>query len=411
VIAGILLSGCKQKTQADDMPETGSGKESPMEQESVPTQTTDRRDESSMAQESDAVPETIAPAETLHPDPGKSLRNPATYRPQDRRENFVETDSYYYYLNNGRIYYSEKTEPTFYLLCSKPNCPHGGEDCNAYGGGEGGALGYWDGKLYSAGFVNDELALVRMDLDGSNHELVTKLAVPVAANGTAGGSYSFYFANGYFFYVVNAQPYAFFRVDLSSERTDRLFTDLFADGSGPDGRVLFDGDFFYFDLYTPQGVRWLCQCPCGTEEVRKLCSWPKAEAPRWDVENGTVYYYSKTDGTFYEYSIESMQSTAVSNPQLVNGPARFDSAYYDSNYIYLVIHLKENLRELYIFDRDYTLLQHLALPLFGDYLYAAEDKLFFSNTYSYKISHYLPMSEIGSENAELHPVKDPYALR
>ncbi|MBQ6540156.1 MAG: hypothetical protein IJL71_03940, partial [Oscillospiraceae bacterium] len=386
----ILFAGCKQNTKAADTTEAELSQE-----ESTATEDTSPQETTTI----DEIPE---------PDPSASIRNPATYRPQDRGENFIETDSFYYYLNNGRIYFSDKTGPTFYLLCSKPNCTHDGEDCNAYGGGEGSALGYWEGKLYAAGSLNGELALVQLDLDGSNHELVTYLEMPLDASGQRGGSYDFYFANGYLFYVVTAQPSSFFRVDLSTGKTDSLFSDVLSDGSGTRATIRFDADSLYFDLITTDGIWWLCQWPCGGGAVRKLLSWPRNDAPRWNVENGIISYYAKTDGTFYEYDIEAQTLTAKASVQL--GPG---AAYYDVEYIYLVTweEIGSGYLEFYVFDRDYNLLQHISLPHYGDYLYAAGDKLFFSNTYSCMITHYLPFSEIGSEDAELHPVKDPYAPR
>ena len=204
----ILFAGCKQNTKATNTTETELSQE-------IPT-----------AKEDTSPQETTATVEITEPAPSASIRNPATYRPQDRGKNFLETDSYYYYLNNGLIYFSEKTAPSFYLLCSKPNCSHDGEDCNAYGGGEGSALGYWDGKLYTAGWLNNELALVRMDMDGSNHELVATMEVPLDSKGQQGGSYTFVFALGSLYYFVDAQSQSVFQVELSTGKTERLFKDL-----------------------------------------------------------------------------------------------------------------------------------------------------------------------------------------
>ena len=337
----------------------------------------------------------------------RSPRNPATYRPQDGVDSFIETEAFYYYLNSGKIYYSEKTEPVFYLLCSKPNCAHGSEDCNAYGGGAGGALGYWDGKLYTAGWLNLELVLIRMDLDGSNHELAAKIEMPVDSHGQQGGAYQFVFADGYLYYFVNAEPQSIFRINLGSGNTERMFQNLLENGATVSSNLRFDEDFMYFILKEPSGARTLYRYMLESRDVQKLWAWPEM-VYQWDVENGTVFYYSQVDEEFCELEIATGKVVLK-----IKAPYGKGAAYYDTNYIYLDTweEMESAYRDLYIFDRDYNLLRHISLPHYGDYLYAAGDKLFFSNTYSYKISHYLPFSEIGTEDAELHPVKDPYALR
>ncbi|MBQ6540157.1 MAG: hypothetical protein IJL71_03945 [Oscillospiraceae bacterium] len=385
----ILFAGCKQNTKATNTTETELSQE-------IPT-----------AKEDTSPQETTATVEITEPAPSASIRNPATYRPQDRGKNFLETDSYYYYLNNGLIYFSEKTAPSFYLLCSKPNCSHDGEDCNAYGGGEGSALGYWDGKLYTAGWLNNELALVRMDMDGSNHELVATMEVPLDSKGQQGGSYTFVFALGSLYYFVDAQSQSVFQVELSTGKTERLFKDLLADESAIPYDLRFDEDYMYFTLNHNDGSRTLYRSSPDGMDAQPIWDWPE-NVWEWGLSDRVLYYYNRDDGTFYEYDIEAETLTAKATVQLGLG-----SAYYDTDYIYLVTteYIGSGYNEFYTYDRDYNLLQHISLPHSGDYLYAAGDKLFFSNTYSYKIAYYLPFFEIGSEDAELHKVTDPYALR
>lgn len=340
--------------------------------------------------------------EPIHPD--GSLLNPVTYRPQDRGENFIETEDYYFYLYEEfhKIYFSQKDNPEFFLLCSKPNCTHGDEDCNAFGRW---ALGYWENKLYTVFYYDADPYLIRMDMDGSNRETVAPIEIPIDSTGQGGGSYKGFFCDGYFYYDVEAQPDSFFRTELASGKTERLFQDLLADGSGI-VRERFDGDCLYFTLQNPDGQRFLYRYPLAGGDAKMLCVFP-GDKSLWTVENGIVYYYSKTDGTFYEYEVETETLTAKASVQL--GPG---AAYYDTEWIVLVTWPQEiSGFECYIFDRSYKLLQHLPIPHSVEYLYAAGDKLFFSRLRSGKITDYILISDIGKEDAELHPVKDPYALR
>ena len=407
IISLFLFVGCNNKVVAESTPNTLCAEYNWSENAAAVESETISLDISNSANSSSAQFPSTTQADSF-----SNQCKFISYRPQDRGENFIETDSFYYYLNNGRIYFSEKTEPVFYLLCSKPNCTHGGEDCNAYGGGEGGALGYWDGKLYNVGFVNDELVLVRMDMDGSNHEVAAKIEAPLDSQGVRGGSYSFVFANDCLYYFISATPRSVFKVELNSGKTERLFRDLLANGESiQHSNLRFQDDSMFFLQTKTDGTISLWEYSTSNGDVRRISDWPN-DIGQWDLRDGIAYYYDQADRSFCELALASGTSLRKEFVQLADN-ANYGTSYYDENYVYLVTceDLRPTQYDFYIFDRDYYLLQHLSLPLFGDYLYAAGDKLFFSNTYSYKISHYLPFSEIGSEDAELHPVKDPYALR
>ena len=93
---------------------------------------------------------------------------------------FLESrDSYYMiYLSapgGYGIYTLDKENPTAWLpLCGRPDCPHNDQDCNCKISNPS-AMGLYQDHLYFLGSQNGNTQLWRMELDGSNHELVKEL--------------------------------------------------------------------------------------------------------------------------------------------------------------------------------------------------------------------------------------------
>ena len=99
---------------------------------------------------------------------------PGEYRYQDRDGFFVETEKGNYYMNpsgDGLIHFSEPGSHEFHVLCNKPNCGHVNADCNAF---LEVAFGYYNGHLYGV-TLQDHFELIQMDMDGTNHRVITQL--------------------------------------------------------------------------------------------------------------------------------------------------------------------------------------------------------------------------------------------
>ncbi len=339
-----------------------------------------------------------------------NLPDPASFRQQDRYEFFIETADCYYYLYDKMIYVSVKDHPAFYFLCSKPDCPHGGRDCNAYGGC---AIGYWNGHLYSAVLEADMQSFVQMDLDGSNHKEVTEIVLPLDANGSEGGSYRFNFHNGYIFYQVKNTSDFYFGLSLETGKTERLFESL----SGKDridfSRFTAQNENVYFLAIDENASKEqiLQSYDTKANTMRKFMDWSEDNFGL-RIDGNTVYYFDSRAKEFCEHDC----STGTMQQRL-----HFDCyggvPYYGEDYIYFVTWdndadetgIAEN--RFTILSRDYQLCTKVSLPPNGDFLYAAEDVLFFSNLPSRKITHYLPKSAIGTGEAELLPIEDPYSYR
>ena len=97
----------------------------------------------------------------------------------------LETEDTVYYLFENYLYFSDKEYKDFMPLCSKPNCDHTDEECDAYVYTKSGIWIYGDHIYYvDAVFDEDdeipytEPALWRLKLDGSQHEKVMQLPLP-----------------------------------------------------------------------------------------------------------------------------------------------------------------------------------------------------------------------------------------
>ena len=77
---------------------------------------------------------------------------------------------------DGKIYFCPRGGDTFQPLCSKPNCQHNDENCNAWC--DGLCFGYYNGALYTAGNSRGTRSgeeIIKMNLDGTDHKVVTTL--------------------------------------------------------------------------------------------------------------------------------------------------------------------------------------------------------------------------------------------
>ena len=124
---------------------------------------------------------------------------PGAYRYQDMGDFFVETEQGQYYLGWDQIIrFAEPGSRAFYPLCNKPNCGHGGENCNAY---TDYALGYWNGHLYTTTYRDNGPVVQRMDMDGTNRREVGQLPVLTAVDGARYASGELLFHNGSLLYM------------------------------------------------------------------------------------------------------------------------------------------------------------------------------------------------------------------
>ena len=333
------------------------------------------------------------------------LPDPASFRQQDRGSNFIETEEFHFCLNDEKVYFSKKDNLGFYLLCNKPNCTHNDKECNAF---DRSMLGYWDGHLYGAFLFGENPYLFRMNLDGTEHKKIADIEMPVNAAGAAGGAYQFYVHNGFAYYIVgNEEMNACFRTEFATGKTERLFEDLLLDNTWFYSGFHFDGKNFYFVLRDISGEDALY---CGSTEtlaLQKNRKW-SSEICSWSVYDEVLYYYASDRAIFCEYDLTTGEEKTFSQQDYHGGAAN-----YDDDYIYLTTWDDDDFggKGLSIFDQNYQFLQRVSYRPNQELLYITQDKLIFTDLPSQKATKYLPKSAIGTGEAELLPIEDPYSYR
>lgn len=338
--------------------------------------------------------------------PSEQQTDAAAYQQQNRASGFIETDALYYSLADGMVYFSEKSEPCFYLLCGKPDCSHNDENCDAY---VGTALGYWDGMLYGADVEN--LRVFKMNLDGTNHAQIAELETPLGSNGSAGGVYEVYFHNNHLFYEVMGSEDFFYQVDLDTGETTQILTE-WSGAVGTSFRVeleTFYEDCILFCLVEQSSDAYTLHKYEISSGVRsQICPWDKYFFQK--MEGDTLYYYDKYKQSFAEYSLTSGQTVYPAAAEM----PYYQAAYYDTDWIYVVEGSEGDIglnRTFSVYDRDYHLINSLKLKGSTDFRFACAEGLFFSAFVSNKITNYISMEQLAAGANDLSDVKDPYSLR
>ena len=89
----------------------------------------------------------------------------------------VDTEDAYYFYANGYIMYYDKIAGESGFLCPRPECEHdevfNNKECGAYAAMDMPSFTYYEGKLWWVGYPDNwSIGVFRMDLDGTNRELL-----------------------------------------------------------------------------------------------------------------------------------------------------------------------------------------------------------------------------------------------
>ena len=355
-----------------------------------------------------ALPLTACAAKPTAPTATDFEVQPGAYRYQDMGDFFVETEQGQYYLGWDQIIrFAEPGSRSFYPLCNKPNCGHGSEDCNAF---LEVAFGYYNGHLYGV-TLQDHFELIQMDMDGTNHRVITQLPEQKDLSGNFNGGGSYFFDNGYLIFLAfpcTSNPdYALpvYKIQLETGETTQLFQEdippfTYFCGSSY-ANICGDGFFFMMT----NGVTGECTYALGSLKTGQV----EATIPGWSDRNGRameqdgVLYYFKADAGLCEYD----RATGV---ETVRFPMEAYTANpcYTRNYILVRSTDTEDFEQctLWVLDRDYNLLGKAPQEKIGrwfpqPYAITADSIYFWLNG---KITHYIDTSALS--NLELLPMPD-----
>lgn len=342
--------------------------------------------------------------------------------PEDRSQalsiqSFVETpEGCYYGMKKpvgsdigAFIYFCPRGGNAFYPLCSKPNCKHQDKDCNAYYNGS--CFGYFDGALYAVNDGMGKLDVIKMNLDGTDHQVVASLKLRQM------GGYEYAFHHGRLYLRSNNTflpgykelPDYLIVIDLSDASQTEPLAEYLQTEKLP---AYFD--WYYKDKMFGCGGQndpTLTEVDLSTGEVLKR---ELGNFIGFYATDSTLYYFleeedgskgekSKIEPGFWEYDLESGTATYRGLP--LEG---ISFVAYDGDYIYAEAKQENSdaAPVLYILSREYELLDSVALEIDLSLAAAASDRLYFYDVGSMDlINFYLDKSQIGSGKLKLIPIE------
>ncbi len=353
--------------------------------------------------------------------PAKEL-HPEMYN-QSATGDYIETEDaiYYYDKMRQRICFSVDNGSHFYPLCSKANCTHSDENCTASGKG----VAFFEGSLYTIRF--DDMAnlfrVVRISLDGTDQGVIQSIPFP------GSGGFKFYYHDGKAFLIYlpsNNLPLEemierFFVVDLATGELTEPLQEMLKDG------LRISSFHFYQSIMTAytEGT----YVSSGLDEARALYidmdTWNVREYMKgvgksvYYMDDSKLYFVvanavyfekgnmhiektSDLDEGFYEVDIRTGEIVKCLTTEDVY------RARYDEDYIYVTSYPRDKdgqQHTLYIYNRDYELLEQKELENYQYLVFASSDRLFFAREYDFsKIYNYMEKSDIGSGDMQIYDV-------
>ncbi|MFR4353664.1 MAG: hypothetical protein ACLT21_03015 [Oscillospiraceae bacterium] len=338
---------------------------------------------------------------------------PGEYRYQDGDIFFVETEKGNYYMNpsgDGLIHFSEPGSHEFHVLCNKPNCGHASADCNAF---LEVAFGYYNGHLYGV-TLQDHFELIQMDMDGTNHRVITQLPKQYDLSGGSSGGGSYFFDNGYLIFLAfpsTSNPdYALpvYKIQLETGETTRLFQeDIPLHTEWPSEDVSVSNGYLYFPL--PQAnaeKRAYAEGNLETGRIERVFEdWDEMSSQIVNLDG--VLHYFRAGAGLCEYD-------KATNQESVKFPMDVYCAEvsYTKDYIFMRTSDSKEFtqRTLWALDRDYQLLGKVEQERIGLYFpfleYTTANAIYLSADGG-TITHYIDPHHL--DRLELIQLVDPTA--
>ena len=336
---------------------------------------------------------------------------PGEYRYQDGDIFFVETEKGNYYMNpsgDGLIHFSEPGSHEFHVLCNKPNCGHTNADCNAF---LEVAFGYYNDHLYGV-TLQDHFELIQMDMDGTNHRVITQLPEQKDLSGNFNGGGSYFFDNGYLIFLAfpcTLNPdYALpvYKIQLETGKTTQLFQeDIPLHTVWPALDVSVSNGYLYFPL--PQANTEKRAYAEGNLETGRI----ERVFEDWDVMSSQIV---NLDGVlhYFRAGVGLCEYDKATNQESVKFPMDVYCAEvsYTKDYIFMRTSDSKEFtqRTLWALDRDYQLLGKVEQERIGPYFpfleYTTANAIYFSADGG-TITHYIDPHHL--DRLELIQLVDP----
>ena len=294
---------------------------------------------------------------------------PGEYRYQDIDVFFIETEKGNYCMNPLRDYLIRFAEPgshDFHILCNKPECKHEDTNCNAY---MDIALGYYNGHLYGV-TLQDHFELIQMDMDGTNHRVITQLPEQKDLSGNFNGGGSYFFDNGYLIYLAmpissGGPDYAMaiYKIQLETGEITRLFQeDIPVHTDWPSVGVSISNGYLYFPMFNGEtGSVTYAEGNLETGRIEHIFEdWNQSNSPMVNFDN--VLYYHRVGVGLCEYD-------KATGTETVKVPTDCSLALPQYTKDYIIVRTSDDdadtHRTIYAYDRNYHLLGQMELEPYG----------------------------------------------
>lgn len=322
---------------------------------------------------------------------------------------FFETKQAKYILENKKIYFAPQGSDEFSLLCTRPDCSHTDENCNAYGGV---AIGWFDDKLYSATLDAGGPKLISMKPDGSEHRVVGELLSPLYPNGQSGGSYWFYFCDSCLYYMIWPPSDEYLptmaRTDLLTGKTDEPWKDTIPPGLNGGHISQFSNGKWYMeaDMAEDEGISaWILEADPETGAFTPILDNPGGtRAMWWRVEDTTILYFEPGRGICsYDWNRDEDRC-------LLKLPGSEEAwCEFGLEYIYLSRPGADgSSRRVDLYNWECQLVDSVEVPRSWSYVTETSDRVYFgTNNWGWHMQAYLDKSEVGAGNLSLHDVVYP----
>jgi hypothetical protein len=344
---------------------------------------------------------------------------------------YLDTPYGKYQNIGGFIYYSQHGNTEYIKLCTKTDCDHAYNTCDAFVG-EGIRIGYYNGKIYFTELGSDfSLNLLCMDMDGKNRKVVK----PITTDYLMGGNIDYgCFHDGYYYFLVTEGGYIgvygnkddnlyrisldnkseyekVFRDDVISEISmftiveDNVFFYVNKTGIMPTDYHNLESDYIDFDLYMLSLTNYKFQ--------HMTDKWVEYTDCYYDSEKG--YCYRHNDG-FYTLDLATKEITKTADFKVETGWRSIAHYYPDNIYVVTFTNTKDDRgydefydrQTLYIFDKQYKLLDTLNAEVKGTstgcMMEDTGDNIIISTNYKYPADYYIDKSEIGTDDLAPHKI-------
>lgn len=327
----------------------------------------------------------------------------------------IQTDHASYYIDlstySPRILVKPNDANKFVPLCGKPNCDHKTKDCNAACSLN--CLGYYKDRLYTVADEGMRQVLVSLLPDGTNRRSEMDLNEMLEKRGMSLTGAGCFFHNDKLALMLprdedipfDEQLVHILLIDLGTKEVTEPFADYFDNtiDLGFCNRAFQNyiyTDLLYYDK-TGSLEDWYVEMNMDTGEVRKL--YPGVVSPMFNVDETTLYYVEPGEG-FREVDLATCEMKKVGPTDL-----KLTWSTMDDDYLYGIRDYggsKDGYEKatLYIFSKDYQLLEQIELTDHMRPYYIDRDYFYFGYSQTYEMTHYLDKSKIGSGNLELIPM-------